>query len=85
MRSIAARRLILGLVCVLLPLAGMADDAKHKDSGKSFMQGLDSMLKGIGDGVRAAGEGAAKGAKQASREIDRGAAQGRKAVVGEQR
>jgi hypothetical protein len=85
MRSIVARRLVLGLGLVLLPLLGVADDSKGKDSGKGFMQGLDSMLKGIGDGVRSAGEGAAKGAKQASGEIDRGAAQGRKSVVGEQR
>jgi hypothetical protein len=43
------------------------------------------MLKSVGDGVRGAGEAAGKGAKEASKEIDKSAAQGRKAVVGEQR
>lgn len=65
--------------------AVLAADAKTKDGEKGFMDGLNSMLKSVGDGARAAGEAVGKGAKQASKEIDRSAAQGRKAVVGEPR
>ena len=60
-------------------------DTKAKDGDKGFMDGLNSMLKSVGDGARAAAEAIGKGAKQASKEIDKSATQGRKAVVGEQR
>lgn len=79
------RRIILGLAVLALPCSGFAADAKSKDDDKSFMGSLNSMLKSVGDGVRGAGEAVGKSAKEASKEVDKSAAQGRKAVVGEQR
>jgi hypothetical protein len=79
------RRIILGLAVLVLPCSGFAADAKSKEGDQGFMGSLNSMLKSVGDGVRGAGEAVGKGAKEASKEVDKSAAQGRKAVVGEQR
>lgn len=80
-----ACQLLLLAAMTVVPLAAVAADAKTQGSEKGFMDGLNSMLKSVGDGVRGASEAAGKGAKDASKEIDKSAAQGRKAVVGEQR
>ncbi len=80
-----ACQILLFTAAVAASAAVLAADAKAKEGEKGFMDGLNSMLKSVGDGARAAGEAVGKGARQASKEIDKSAAQGRKAVVGEPR
>jgi hypothetical protein len=85
MKSPSVVKLIVGLVIAALPLVAVAGDGKSKDGGQGFMQGLDSVLKGVGDGVRSAGEAVGKGAKDASKEIDKSAAEARKSTLGDKR